>query len=184
MYILFLEILLKIIFVIPALFILDLRIALITILLLTTPLYVPKLIEKRLQKAQTEYLQAVEENLAKVNDWLSGFEIIKNFSIERQILLKFDESNTMSMDKLLRDTVLWGNGADNFNADFLPVVFYRACLFDMACLIGRILSRRLFCGDRNDRSAFISAHFFSGDRPSVDCRETVPQGYVTVCFAV
>lgn len=100
------EILLKIIFVSLALFILDWRIALITILLLTTPLYIPKLIEKRLQKAQTEYLNAIEENLAKVNDWLSGFEIIKNFSIEQQILLKFDESNTLSMNKLLRDTVL------------------------------------------------------------------------------
>lgn len=103
---LFWEILLKIIFVSLALFLLDWRIALITILLLTTPLYVPKLIEKRLQKAQTEYLKAVGENLAKVNDWLSGFEIIKNFSIERKILLKFDESNTISMEKLLRDTIL------------------------------------------------------------------------------
>lgn len=103
---LFWEILLKIIFVSLALFILDWRIALITILLLTTPLYIPKLIEKRLQKAQTEYLKAIEENLAKVNDWLSGFEIIKNFSIERKILLRFDESNTLSMDKLLRDMIL------------------------------------------------------------------------------
>lgn len=103
---LFWEILLKIIFVSLALFLLDWRIALITILLLTTPLYVPKLIEKRLQKAQTEYLKAVGENLAKVNGWLSGFEIIKNFSIERKILLKFDESNTISMEKLLRDTIL------------------------------------------------------------------------------
>ena len=78
----FWEILFKIVFVSAALFVLDWRIALITIGLLTTPLYIPKLIEKRLQKAQTEYLKAVEANLAKVNDWLSGFEIIKNFSIE------------------------------------------------------------------------------------------------------
>lgn len=103
---LFWEILLKILFVSIALFILDWRIALITILLLTTPLYIPKLIEKRLQKAQAEYLKAVEENLARVNNWLGGFEIIKNYSIERQILLKFDESNNVSMDKLLRDTIL------------------------------------------------------------------------------
>ncbi len=75
------EILFKIVFVGAALFALDWRLALITIGLLTTPLYIPKLIEKRLQNAQTAYLKEVEANLAKVNDWLSGFEIVKNFSI-------------------------------------------------------------------------------------------------------
>ena len=103
---LFWEILFKIIFVSVALFVLDWRIALITIGLLTTPLYIPKLIEKRLQTAQTEHLKAVETNLAKVNDWLNGFEIIKNFSIERKILSKFDETNNLTMKKLLRDTTL------------------------------------------------------------------------------
>lgn len=102
----FFDILFKIVFVSVALFLLDWRLALITIVLLTTPLYIPKLIEKRLQRAQSEYLKAVEENLAKVNDWLSGFEIIKNFSIERQIMKRFDEANDLSMDKLLRDTML------------------------------------------------------------------------------
>ncbi|MBQ7145464.1 MAG: ABC transporter ATP-binding protein [Lachnospiraceae bacterium] len=103
---LFWDILFMIIFVSIALFVLDWRIALITIGLLTTPLYIPKLIEKRLQTAQTEYLKAVETNLAKVNDWLSGFEIIKNFSIERKIISKFDEVNDLTMKKLLRDTTL------------------------------------------------------------------------------
>ena len=103
---LFWEILFKIIFVSIALFVLDWRIALITIGLLTTPLYIPKLIEKRLQKAQTEYLKAVEDNLGKINDWLSGFEVIKNYSIERKILSKFDDSNNFTMGKLLRDTTL------------------------------------------------------------------------------
>lgn len=102
----FWEILFKIIFVSAALFLLDWRIALITIRLLTTPLYIPRLIEGRLQRAQAEYLKAVEENLAKVNDWLSGLEIIKNFSIERKILSKFDESNDFSMGKLLQDAML------------------------------------------------------------------------------
>ncbi len=103
---LFWDIFFKIIFVSVALFVLDWRIALITIGLLTTPLYIPKLIEKRLQTAQTEYLKAVETNLAKINDWLSGFEIIKNFSIERKIISKFDEVNDLTMKKLLRDTTL------------------------------------------------------------------------------
>jgi len=100
---LFWEILLKIVFVSAALFFLDWRIALITIILLTTPLYVPRLIEKKLRRAQTEYLKAVEVNLSKVNDWLSGFEVIKNFSIERKIMEKFKIVNDTSMEKMLRD---------------------------------------------------------------------------------
>lgn len=102
----FFDILFKIVFVSAALLVLDWRLALITIGLLTTPLYIPKLIEKRLQNAQTEYLDAVEKTLSKVNDWLSGFEIIKNYSVEKQILKRFEEANDLTMDKLLRDNML------------------------------------------------------------------------------
>jgi len=103
---LFWNILFKIIFVSIALFFLDWRIALITILLLTTPLYIPKLIEKRLQRAQSDHLKAVEENLSKISDWLAGFEIIKNFSIERKIMERFKSVNDYSMEMLLRDKQL------------------------------------------------------------------------------
>lgn len=100
------EILLKIIFVSAALFRLDWRIALVTIALLTTPLYIPKLIASRLQQAQTEYLQTMEENLSKVTDWLSGFEIIKNFSVEGKIREQFNTIHEDTMEKLLQDTRL------------------------------------------------------------------------------
>ena len=100
------EILFKIILVSAALFWLDWRIAVITIALLTTPLYVPKLIESKLQKAQTEYLRAMEDHLSKVTDWLSGFEIIKNFSIEEKIREQFNAIHDDAMAKLLRDTRL------------------------------------------------------------------------------
>lgn len=100
------EILLKIVFVTVALFRLDWRIALVTIALLTTPLYIPKLIEKPLQKAQTAYLQAMEDNLAKVTDWLSGFEIIKNFAIEGHIRRRYQHINDDAMEKLSTDTRL------------------------------------------------------------------------------
>jgi len=102
----FWDILSKIIFVSVALFMLDWKIAIITIALLTTPLYIPKIIEKRLQNAQTAYIQAIEDNLAKVNDWLSGFEIIKNYSIEKKVMEKFKSVNDKSMEKLLHDTQL------------------------------------------------------------------------------
>ncbi len=100
------EILFRIMLVSGALFLLDWRVALVTIVLLTTPLYIPKLIESRLQKAQTAYLQAMEDNLAKVTDWLAGFEIIKNFSVEGKIRARYGIIHDDAMDKLHRDTRL------------------------------------------------------------------------------
>ena len=100
------SIIFQILLVSLGLFILDWRIALITLALLTTPLYLPKLIEKRLQEAQTAYLQAVEANLVKINDWLDAFEMIKNFSIEKRIKSKFRSSNAEAMQKLYADMKL------------------------------------------------------------------------------
>lgn len=97
------EIVFKVLFVGMALFLLDWRIALITIFLLTTPLYVPKLIEKRLHKAQADYVAAVEENLSKVSDWLLGFEVIKNFSVEQHIMERFHEANGNVAQKWIVD---------------------------------------------------------------------------------
>ncbi len=93
------EILSKVLMVGAALFWLDWRIALVTLLLLTMPLYVPKLIEKRLQRAQKDYVVAVEKNLAMVTDFLAGFEIIKNYSIERSVTSRFCETNRYTATK-------------------------------------------------------------------------------------
>lgn len=100
------EILFKIALVSAALFRLDWHVAILTIALLTTPLYLPKLIEKRLQKAQSAYLSSMEICLTRVTDWLSGFEILKNFSAEDPIRARFREANDDAMDKLRRDTRL------------------------------------------------------------------------------
>ena len=97
----FWEILFKILFVSSALFWLDWRVAVVTIALLTTPLYIPKLIEKRLQNAQSGALQAVEENLARVTDWLAGFEIIKNYSVECRIMDRLRTVNDNTVEKQL-----------------------------------------------------------------------------------
>ena len=102
----FWDILSKIIFVSVALFLLDWRIAIITIALLTTPLYIPKLIEKPLQKAQSESIKAVEDALSRATDWLSGFEVIKNYSVERTIISRFKAVNDDALDKCLQETQL------------------------------------------------------------------------------
>ena len=136
------DILFKIVFVSVALFLLDWRLALVTIALLTTPLYIPKLIERSLQNAQTEYLKTVEQNLSKVNDWLKGFEIIKNYSIERQILQRFEEANDLTRDKLLRDTML---GA---TAQFITtLISYLSYFIVLVCATWLVLRGEFSAGD-------------------------------------
>ena len=86
------EISIKALSVSIGLFVLDWRLALITLFLLTTPLYVPKLVEQKLQKAQKESAKVFEAHLAKFTDWLNSFELIKNSNIENKILGKYRES--------------------------------------------------------------------------------------------
>ena len=62
---------------------LDYRIALMTLVLATTPLYVPKLVEKKLQQSQEESVRTYEHHLTKVVEWLNGFEVIRNYSVEK-----------------------------------------------------------------------------------------------------
>ncbi|MBO5914460.1 MAG: ABC transporter ATP-binding protein, partial [Clostridia bacterium] len=64
------------------------------------------LIEKPLQKAQSETIEAVEKALAKATDFLSGFEIIKNYSAEKKIISKFKSVNDTAMDKCLQENQL------------------------------------------------------------------------------
>lgn len=136
------EILSKVVFVGIALFLLDVRIAVVTIVLLTTPLYVPKLIEKRLQRAQGEYLEAVRGNLAKVNDWLAGFEIVKNFSIEEKILEKFADSNREVIAKMGRDARL---GA--VSQLLTTLISYLSYFIVLACAAWLVLDGRFSAGD-------------------------------------
>ncbi len=96
------EIIIKIVIVSISLFILEYRIAITTLVLLTMPLYVPKLVEKKLQKAQMEFVNQFENHIRTITDWLNGFEIIKNFSIEKNIKEKFIKLNEVTMKKNLR----------------------------------------------------------------------------------
>ena len=136
------EILFKIILVSAALFVLDWRIAIVTIGLLTTPLYIPKLIEKPLQNAQSSYLEAVAENLSMVNDWLSGFEIIKNYSIEHRIMAKFRTANDSTMDKLMHDTQL-----GNISRLITTLISYLSYFVVLTCAAWLVLKGSFTAGD-------------------------------------
>jgi len=96
---LLLDVLLKIILVSAALFLFDPRVAALTLMLLTTPLYVPKLIEGRLQKAQKASTAAFQEHLGKVAEWLKGFELIANYGAQRPIMGLFMRSNRHVQEK-------------------------------------------------------------------------------------
>lgn len=96
------EILIKILMVSIFLFFLDYRIAIITLVLLTTPLYIPKLVEKKLQHSQEEFVDQFATHIRVITDWLRGFEVIKNFSIENTIRRKFAESNDTTNESKLK----------------------------------------------------------------------------------
>lgn len=87
------EVIFKILLVSVALILLDVRIALVTLFLSTTPLYVPKLIQGRLEKAQKASTAAFQAHLGRVNEWLSALELLRNFGARKAILRRFTASN-------------------------------------------------------------------------------------------
>lgn len=93
----------KIVLASISLFVLDYRIAIITIILLTMPLYIPNLVKHKLMHTQNEYLRIVECNLNKITDWLSKYELIKMFSIENKMIEQFKNHNHKVMDATLQD---------------------------------------------------------------------------------
>ena len=138
----FWEIVFKIVFVSAALFLLDGRIAMLALALLTTPLYLPKLIEKPLQSAQSEQLKAAQAALAALQDWLSGFEIIKNFSAEQDILRQFDAVNGLAMDKAFRNEAL-GAGSQLITT----LMSYLSYFLVLACSAWLVLTGDFSAGD-------------------------------------
>jgi len=138
----FWEILFKILLVSTALFVLDWRIAVITIALLTTPLYVPKLVERKLQNAQSAYTKALEDSLVHINDWLAGFEGIKNYSIENIILDKFKVYNNDTMEKLLQDMKL-----SAVSQLITTLISYLSYFIILICSAGLVLRGTFSAGD-------------------------------------
>lgn len=136
------EILIKVIFVSVALFLLDARIAILTLSLLTTPLYLPKLIEKPLQNAQSAQVHTVESALSHIQDWLRGFEIIKNFSVEKTILQKFDAANDHAMDAMFHN-MAWQAVSQLLTS----LMSYLSYFVILACSTGLVLTGEFSAGD-------------------------------------
>jgi ABC-type multidrug transport system fused ATPase/permease subunit len=88
--------LLKVLFVSVALFWLNWQLAIITLFLLTMPLYIPKLAEKQLKNKQNKYLQSNNKFLSFISDLFKGFEIIKNYNIEQIVRQNFNKNNDIT----------------------------------------------------------------------------------------
>lgn len=86
-----------VIFVSIALFWLNIGLAIITILLLTMPLYVPKIAEKRLKRAQNNSVESTNKFIRYITDVFKGFEVIKNYNIEKIISGKFRAQNNATI---------------------------------------------------------------------------------------
>lgn len=83
----------KIITITVALITLDWRLAIITLVLLSMPIYIPKIFEKKLQEYQKKFMDSSNELTAFLTNILEGFEVIKNFSVEKKFLNLFIKKN-------------------------------------------------------------------------------------------
>jgi ATP-binding cassette subfamily B protein len=72
-----------------ALAILNWKVMILTLFLLTMPMYLPKILEKKLQYFQKKRVEKAERFINGLTNILQGFEVIKNFSIEKRIISKF-----------------------------------------------------------------------------------------------
>lgn len=84
---------LQLIFASAALIYLNPFLALISLAVLSLPVFVPRLFQKRTNRAAKERLESSERNISNLNGILNSFEIIKNFGIERNLYKNFEKSN-------------------------------------------------------------------------------------------
>lgn len=92
------QMVLQILFVSAALFYLNSWLAVISFVILVAPVLVPKIFQKKVSNRSYDKMSKVEKNISVVNGILNGFEIIKNFGIEKNIFENFKKSNDNLMD--------------------------------------------------------------------------------------
>ena len=83
----------KIVIVTIALTILNWKVMILTLFLLTMPIYLPKILEKKLQHLQKKHTEKANKFINGLTNILQGFEVIKNFSLEKRIIYQFIDLN-------------------------------------------------------------------------------------------
>lgn len=89
----FVQMILQIVFIVVSLFYLNIVLAVLSLIILSFPVFVPKIFQKRVSISSESKLVKTEKNISVFSSILSGFELIRNFGIEKNIIKQFEESN-------------------------------------------------------------------------------------------
>lgn len=89
----FVQMILQIVFIVASLFYLNIVLAVLSLIILSFPVFVPKIFQKRVSISSESKLVKIEKNISVFSSILSGFELIRNFGIEKNIIKQFEESN-------------------------------------------------------------------------------------------
>ncbi|MDR1638523.1 MAG: ABC transporter ATP-binding protein/permease, partial [Clostridiales bacterium] len=78
------------------------QVTLLTLFLLSMPLYLPKLLEKKLQQLQNANVEKAEKYITSLTNVLQGLEVVKNFSIEHKLMRRMDAVNQSAISAKLQ----------------------------------------------------------------------------------
>ena len=89
----FLQVSIKALLVLISIFLLNWKLSIIAIFLMTLPLYIPKLIQNKIKNLNSKYVNSINNLTSLLNDYLSGYEIIHNYSLTQIFIKKFIDKN-------------------------------------------------------------------------------------------
>ena len=89
----FLQVSIKASLVLISIFLLNWKLSIIAIFLMTLPLYIPKLIQNKIKNLNSKYVNSINSLTSLFNDYLSGYEIIHNYSLTQIFIKKFIDKN-------------------------------------------------------------------------------------------
>lgn len=89
----FLQVSIKALLVLISIFLLNWKLSIIAMFLMTLPLYIPKLIQNKIKNLNTKYVNSINDLTSLLNDYLSGYEIIHNYSLTQLFIKKFIDKN-------------------------------------------------------------------------------------------
>jgi len=89
----FLQVSIKALLVLISIFLLNWKLSIIAIFLMTLPLYIPKLIQNKIKNLNSKYANSINNLTSLLNDYLSGYEIIHNYSLTQIFIKKFIDKN-------------------------------------------------------------------------------------------
>lgn len=89
----FLQVSIKAFLVLISIFLLNWKLSIIAMFLMTLPLYIPKLIQNKIKNLNTKYVNSINDLTSLLNDYLSGYEIIHNYSLTQLFIKKFIDKN-------------------------------------------------------------------------------------------